>query len=219
MFAEIHKKILKSEGLEDLLTSSFFSPIRYASSFEAVLKKILEGIEFLDKAHQRNFIQSLDKKGNDWEICFWRKLRQKEIDLLIINKSHKIIIGIEIKYENGLSGEEQLSNYSKLLKEKYKEYDRFLVFLAKDTSAKILYDETYKGVINADKNLKGFGYVSWQTFYRKLKKIKTNTFPDKLIIKDLLKYLEYKNLNGFIKFNLPELSQSKINPNLKYIFN
>lgn len=219
MFAEIHKKIPRLERLEDLLTSSFFSPIRYTSSFEAVLKKILKGVEFSDEIHQRNFTQSLKKIEKDWEICFWQKLRQKEIDLIIISKTNKVIIGIEVKYQSGLSGNEQLSNYTKLLQEKYKEYDRFLVFLAKGSSAKILYDETYKSVINADKNIKGFGYVSWQIFYRELKKIQTDTLPDKLIINDLLKYLECKNLNGFIKFNLADLYQSIINPNLKYKFN
>jgi hypothetical protein len=219
MFAEIHKKIPKLERLEDLLTSSFFNPLRYTSSFEAVLKRILKGVAFSDEIHQENFTQSLEKIGDDWEICFWQKLKQKEIDLLIISKSNKVIIGIEIKYQSELSGNEQLSNYSKLLEKKYVEYDRFLVFLAKDISAKKLYDETYKGVINADKNIKGFGYVSWQNFYRELQKIKTDTLPDKLIINDLLQYLEFKNLNGFIKFNLADLNQSKINPNQKYKFN
>lgn len=219
MFAEIHKKIPKFDRLEDLLTSSFFSPIRYTSSFKAVLGKLLKNVEFSDKSHKKNFTQSLENIGSDWEIHFWRKLKQKEIDLLIISKNSKTIIGIEIKYQSGLSGSDQLSNYSKLLKEKYKEYDKFLIFLAKDMSAKVIYDETYKGVIHSDKNLKGFGYVSWQTFYRELEKIQPDTFPDKLIVKDLLKYLECKNLSGFTKFDLIELNQPKINPNLKYQFN
>ena len=218
MFAEIYKKTPKSERWEDVLTSSFFGPIRYTTTFESVLKKILIGVEFKEEAHREEFLQTLENLGDDWEIRFWEKINRKEIDVLIISKKSEAIIGIEIKYGSELSGEEQLSNYAKLLSKEYNKYSRFLIFLAKDISAKTLYETTYKGVLDSDHCIKGFGYASWQIFYRELNKIKTNNHPDKLIVTDLLKYLKFKNLDGFIEFDYEKLTSKKINLTQKYYF-
>ncbi|MFK8006881.1 MAG: PD-(D/E)XK nuclease family protein [Saprospiraceae bacterium] len=219
MFAEINKKIPKLDRWEDLLTSGFFGPLRYTSSFASVIKKLLEAVKFENKLHYNHFHLALNNLKDEWEIIFWKKLKQKEIDLLIINKKIKVVIGIEIKYESELSGNDQLSNYANLLKEKYEGYNRFLIFLAKDISAKSIYDSSYKKVIKKDEKTNGFGYVSWQMLYRKLEIIKSTTHPNKLIVNDLLKYLKSKNLHGFIRFEHEILNSPKINPHQKYLFN
>lgn len=230
MIAEIYNKVPEEwRRKEDVLTGSFFGLMRYSSSFSSILGALLSTAKFqkgkvIPKEAYRTALNSI---GENWELVFWEKLERKEIDLLLICRKTKVVIGIEVKYLSKLSSDDekeidvereesknQLAVYSRLMQKKYAGYKRFLVFLAKAAEAKDIYDMSYERVTHIE--MDGFGYCSWESFFRELGKLKLEDARDRLIAKDLKDYLAHKGLNGFTRFNLEKLGRWSVDTQLGY---
>lgn len=102
MIAELHGKISSRgtnlrETSEDNLTGNFFGALRYIP-FSKGIKKIL--LEAIDKSNFNNY------EAEEWaeKIEFWPYHKDGELDLII--DFNLVTIGIEVKYNSGLSSED-----------------------------------------------------------------------------------------------------------------
>jgi len=102
MIAELHGKISSRgtnlrETSEDNLTGNFFGALRYIP-FSKGIKKIL--LEAIDKSNFNNY------EAEEWaeKIEFWPYHKDGELDLII--DLNLVTIGIEVKYNSGLSSED-----------------------------------------------------------------------------------------------------------------
>lgn len=112
MIAEIHHKVFSN--LEDELTGNFFGIMRYIP-FQRGLKQIyMKYIHSLDES-VHGLIRSI--QTNDFDIEFWKRseLGYGEIDAYM--ELDGVGIGIEVKYQSGLSGENQLEREVSMLSE------------------------------------------------------------------------------------------------------
>jgi hypothetical protein len=203
MIAVINNK----KGDEDVLTGHFFGTIRYTSSFGVVLGKLLREAIFSSREEKDRFLNLLENSKNyrfenSVKIHFWKhkwEKSRKEPDLVI--EFDNAVILIEVKLNNGLSGDEQLSDYVEILEIDYKHKAQFLLVLAQFPKSKEIYDKSKASI----QGLKGFGYLSWQKFSNTLQDLKGD-FPDSQIIADLRDYLAAKKLDSFINFEFKDMN-------------
>ncbi|MFT9847024.1 hypothetical protein [Aneurinibacillus sp. REN35] len=148
MIAEIYNKISQSgsnlhERLEDKLTGDVFGALRYIP-FESGLKPILSRTLLHRPVEQQRFAAVLSQcSGYDYNITFWKKGRDGEIDMVL--ETGQALIGIEVKYISGLSSDDdidlseeekeavsinQLGRYSRYIGELAINKAKFLLFLA-----------------------------------------------------------------------------------------
>ena len=106
MIAELHGKISSRgtnlrETLEDNLTGNFFGSLRYIP-FSKGIKKVL--LEAIDNDCFDNY------EAEEWaeKIEFWPYHEDGELDLII--DLNLVTIGIEVKYNSGLSSEDNMTN-------------------------------------------------------------------------------------------------------------
>ncbi|RXP52257.1 hypothetical protein EC396_11420 [Lutibacter sp. HS1-25] len=233
MIAEINNKIpSKLSNSEDLLTGNFFGIIRY-TNIENTIPCIFESSTF-NKTEDNNIFDKALKsicKTQD-PFIFWPKFEGNEIDLII--ELSEYVIGIEIKYNSGLSSDDEVSNlenneiqnscnqlsrYSRMLENKYPLKKKILLFLAKENSA----SHTYYAVLNRNiiSNNVSFGFLSWQEILISLQKYNSSS-NELIIINDLIKYLNQKGFDTFksffIKENISRNSFFKFNFNEKFSF-
>lgn len=215
MIAEINNKISQtgsnlSDRLEDKLTGDFFGTIRYLP-FEFGLKQVLSSTLFPNPAEGNQFNRKIEQEtGFEYEIQFWPKHDEGEIDLiLMINRT---IIGIEVKYMSGLSSEDeddpllavtpeesrnQLARYSRLIERLEQKGAKYLIFLAPF--------RTVKNVEHAFKNRPilspgvVLGFLAWEDVLSSLEGMETMQLNEgqKLMIRDLVQLLRHK---GFFRF-------------------
>ncbi len=228
MIAEINNKIpSKLSNSEDLLTGNFFGVIRYTNIentipciFEESTFKKIENQIIFDKA-----IKSICKTQDPF--IFWPKYEGNEIDLIM--ESSDYVIGVEIKYNSGLSSDDEISNlesneiqnscnqlarYSRMLESKYPFKKKVLLFLAKENTASY----TYYSVINRNiiSNNISFGFLTWQQILISLEKY-SSPQNESILINDLIKYLKKKGFDTFKSFSLKEtISQNSF---FKFKFN
>ena len=103
-------------------------------------------------------------------------------------------IGIEVKYQSGLSGENQLEREVSMLSEWCKSEEKILILVAVESDAREIYQRNYRKECFADVHL---AYITWQDILSGLDEIKTvNQFED-LMVEDLKGLLREK---GFMSF-------------------
>lgn len=211
MIAEIYKKAhFEIEGKEDILTGNFFGALSYTERFGDMLGPILRKVNFgiEPNAQYSSDLASIDR-FDQYEIKFWEKFDwlkgKKEPDLLL--EFQDFVICIEVKYHSGLSGSDQLATYAKLLRQHYANPSKriWLVFLAKQPHAKEVFESQQKDIEKI--GIDGFGYLSWQHVHEALRELKPDQLYAQRIQKDLLGYLQSKNLNGFTKFPVETYEQ------------
>lgn len=215
MIAELNNKIpSKLSTSEDLLTGNFFGIIRY-TNIENTIPCVFESSTF-DKIEDENiFAEAMTSicKSQD-PFNFWPKYESDEIDLII--ELNEYVIGVEIKYNSGLSSDDEISNlnnneiqnsynqlakYSRMLESKYPLKKKVLLFLAKENTVSYTYYSVLKR--NIISNNVSFGFLSWQEILISLEKY--NSPPNELIIvNDLIKYLKKKGFDTFKSFNINE---------------
>jgi hypothetical protein len=233
MIAEIYNKIpSKLSNSEDLLTGNFFGIIRY-TNIENTIPCIFEASTFNNTEDKKKFNKALKSICNTKDpFIFWPKYDGNEIDLII--ELNEYVIGIEIKYNSGLSSDDKVSNlenneiqnscnqlarYSRMLESKYPKRKKVLLFLAKENSA----SHTYYSVLhrNIISNNVSFGFLSWQEILISLKKY-NSSLNEFIIINDLIKYLNQKGFDTFKSFFIKETisrnSFFKFNFNEKFSF-
>lgn len=203
MIAEIYKKAnFETEGKEDILTGNFFGAIAYTECFGDMLGPILRKVSFgtPDNAQYLSDLASVDR-ADDYKIKFWEKFDwlkgKKEPDLFLEFKD--FVICIEVKYHSGLSGIDQLETYARLLEKHYAHTAKriWLIFLAKQPYAREIF-ELQEDI--GEIGINGFGYLSWQNVHEVIRKLAPTPLYARRIQKDLLEYLQAKQLNGFTTF-------------------
>ncbi len=215
MIAEINNKVPSQlSNSEDLLTGNFFGIIRY-TNIENTIPCIFESSTF-NKIEDKNIFDEAMKsicKSQD-PFSFWPKYEGNEIDLII--ELNDYVIGVEIKYNSGLSSDDEISNvenneiqnsynqlarYSRMLESKYPFKKKVLLFLAKENTVSY----TYYSVLgrNIISNNVSFGFLSWQEILISLEKYNSPS-NELIIINDLIKYLIQKGFDTFKSFNIKE---------------
>lgn len=220
MIAEIRGKVNTnntnlSELREDELTGNFFGSLRYIP-FNKGMKKILRNA--IRPYELQNvidsIIDSIDTSYWDDNLFLWDKVHENHAvtELDVRMDFENICIGIEVKYQSGLSSEDdktdvnvsaensrnQLSKEARVLRKIAPDKTKLLLLLADETVCA----ETIKGVKSIDEV--HLGYISWQEVLVQLKKLTDlNTF-EKLIIEDLIELLERKGFLRFDNFNILE---------------
>ena len=201
MIAELRGKI--ESNLEDELTGNFFGTLRY-TGFEKILQPLF--IKCIRPAELANKIKNI--RGGYWDdkISFWPYDSPAEIDVLL--DFEEILIGIEVKYQSGLSTDDQLEREAKILKKKANGREKVLILLAPESTCLEIVTKRRCNMI-----FKEFGvnlsYISWEEVSDELTKLQLNNF-DALIAEDLIKLLKIKGFESFRSFEVVgELKSSK----------
>lgn len=189
MIAEIHHKVFSN--LEDELTGNFFGTMRYIP-FQRGLKQIfIRYIHSLDES-VGDLIRSM--RTNDFDIEFWKRseLGYGEIDGYM--EVDGVGIGIEVKYQSDLSGENQLEREASMLSEWCKSGEKILILVAKESDAREIYQRNYQKECFEDVHL---AYITWQDILLGLDAVRIENQFEDLMVKDLKRLLVEK---GFISF-------------------
>ena len=204
MIAELRGKIENNK--EDELTGNFFGTLRY-TGFEKILQPLfvrcIRPTELADKL--KNI------RGGYWDdkIHFWPYDLLGEIDVLL--DFEEILICIEVKYQSGLSSDDQLEREAEILQNKANGREKILIFLAPEsTCLEIVTNRRRKDIFNE------FGvnlsYISWENVSDELNKLQLTDF-DALIAKDLIDLLKLKGFESFRSFDslnfLPKVEEDK----------
>lgn len=193
MIAELCGKIENNK--EDELTGNFFGTLRY-TGFEKILQPLL--VKCIRPAELANMIKNI--RGGYWDdkISFWPYDSPAEIDVLL--DFEEILIGIEVKYQSGLSGDDQLEREAKILKKKANGREKVLILLAPESTCLEIVTKRRCNMI-----FKEFGvnlsYISWEEVSDELTKLQLTDF-DALIAEDLIKLLKIKGFETFRSFDV-----------------
>ncbi|MBJ8072709.1 hypothetical protein [Bacillus cereus] len=206
MIAEIHGKVSSdgsnlSERLEDKLTGDIFGSLRYLP-YRKGLYQLLSGTKFLNNSHKQLFLESINLVQEEYvyeSFSFWQKRRHSEIDLVLdLGKS---VLGIEVKYNSGLSSENQLEREAFDLIQINKVVSKFLILVGVEPEVNYIVSQ-----VNSRNKIPStviFGYLSWQDILEQFITIlyseKMNP-PEKLIIQDMVHLLERKGFKRFKDF-------------------
>lgn len=211
MLAEIHGKISSSgsnltDKLEDNLTGMIFGGLRYLS-FQNGLGKI-----FAKGVNNEELGQKLQNLTYDmWaeNISFWPYDKEGEIDVIIDFES--VIIGIEVKYQSGLSSDDeiynskedietnisknQLAREANILKNKAPHKQKILLFIADCKVCKTVCDNVLeRNIIAKDVSLT---YISWQDFLFQMQQLTISDPFQRVIIQDMIQLLSKKGFDVF----------------------
>ena len=216
MIAEINKKLRDTgiERLEDELTGNFFGNIRYLS-FNKGLKQILKNCIYPKELSEA--FECVD--ADDWseKIIFWPKYPHEEkwIEPDVLLDFDDITIFIEVKYNSGLSSDDdvdnslkddeherehsanQLARQARLLERIAGNKKKLLILMAQESSVHQIYTDV------KNRNLLGnvaFGYITWQKVFDALKIIECTNSYEKVILDDLAELLRTKGFEGFRNF-------------------
>lgn len=231
MIAEINGKISSrgtnlTETLEDNLTGNFFGSLRYIP-FSKGIKRIL-----IEVISEDNF----DKyELEEWaeRIEFWPYHKEGELDAVI--NLNLVTIGVEVKYNSGLSSDDealneykkiensnnQLARESRIIKELAKEKGTkpILLFIARENKAKdIVQDVMDKDIIEKDVQLE---YISWEDICLIIEKLRESTemnYFERIVIDDIYRLLVKKGFNSFKSFESVINSKTIIEDGY-YLFN
>lgn len=224
MIAEIKGKISSSgsnlnDRLEDNLTGNVFGALRYIP-FDLAMKQIL--VNAIYPRSLGTYIQRVQADFWNNNIEFWPYDEEGELDAII--DFEDILIGIEVKFLSGLSSDDsmdfsetsketsiedeknksqhQLSRESRIISKKGNNKKKLLIFIANSSTCSYVYEDTIKReLIESDVEL---GYITWQSFFHELTKLKLDNEFHNLVIEDLIKLLKRKGLDQFRDMNLDE---------------
>lgn len=227
MLAELNNKISKngfnlSNRLEDQLTGDFFGNLRYLP-FEKGMREILRrATPVWGKLDLDNELKQLGEIG-EWHdrITFWPYDEEGEIDVVLT--LDQLLIGIEVKYESGLSSVDEDNEESKTIKDSKNQLIRemrilrkrvkvnenpFMIFIARQESCQSICESVKKQYLEKQvpKHMNLYS-LSWEDILETLKEIqhtkKLNCY-EQVIIGDLIKLLEKKGFSIFKGFTLEQ---------------
>lgn len=214
MIADLHGKISSrgtnlTETLEDNLTGNFFGALRYLPFSKGIKKILLKVIE------EDSFDQY---EAEEWaeRIQFWPYYDEGELDLVI--NLNLITIAIEVKYNSGLSSDDEVSNSDKRSEQSKNQLAResrivkelaenngttpILLFIAKENEGKEIVSNVKSRNIIEEGVI--FKFISWEDIYLIIEEIymsKELTYFEKIVIKDIYKLLIKKGFDSFKEFN------------------
>lgn len=213
MIAELHGKISSRgtnlrETLEDNLTGNVFGSLRYIPFSKGIKKILLETIE--EKYFNKNELEEWAER-----IEFWPYHKDGELDLII--SLDLVTIAIEVKYNSGLSSDDdisneegskkrsknQLSRESRVIKE-FAEARRtapILLFVAReDKGEEIINNIMDRNIIEDGVILK---FISWENICASIENLYKSvglSYFEKIVIEDIYKLLVKKGFNRFKDF-------------------
>lgn len=211
MVEEFYGKISRSgsnlsDSLEDKLTGDFFGTLRYMDFCDG-LQPILCGALRKSEKQQAESQAAIQLIGNanctnikdEEHIKFWPKHDLGELDVLL--EFDNCYIGIEVKFQSGLSSDDQLIREANILCDLPKDKKKILLFIAKHESCISVYRKYKKDI---SKQGVHFVFASWEDILQSMKDIlnggKGNnyTFGQKLMISDLIRLLTRKDFETFL---------------------
>lgn len=219
MIAEIHNKISStgsnlSDRLEDQLTGDFFGTMKYIP-YNCGLQKILG--------------YNVGGDNEEPKYHFWKRLKDAnnstvEPDLILEFKN--AVIGIEVKYNSGLSSndseegaEQSLKDDSKEIKESnnqlvrearaiIKEYNnksKHLIFIAQDNYCSQVFEEANTKIKQECREEVSFEVISWSDIYDRISELLNAAKGyEFIILNDILALLEKKGFDRFKSFVLKD---------------
>lgn len=208
MIAEIYHKNISY--LEDELTGNFFGTMRYMP-FDRGLRRIFSNYVVSDDAQVKDII--LNACDEEFDIEFWKRSDNGLVEIDIYIPLSNAGIGIEVKYQSGLSGDNQLEKEAKFFSEECcKGKDKILLFIARDEDAKKIYEQNKDKEIFTEVHL---AYISWQDILLGLDEIIVTSSYEKKMVEDLKQLLIEK---GFIAFDGFECELPVVKEELFYEF-
>lgn len=209
MIAEIHGKISSSgsnlsDRMEDKLTGNFFGNLRYLP-YEKGFKLLLDEI-IIHKGNSEELLDEICNVRNSFisdKIKFWPSHVNAELDLSI--DLENLFIGVEVKYESGLSSDDQLLRELKVINDKGKKKKGLLLFIAQSKGIAEGVDviDRLEGYSYLLDNI-SFAYITWEDIYEIYNQLNLEFYNDyeKLIIEDIIKLLKSKGFEKFKSFEL-----------------
>ena len=211
MVEEFYGKISRSgsnlsDSLEDKLTGDFFGTLRYMDFCDG-LQPILCGALRKSEKQQAESQAAIQLIGNvnctnisdEEHIKFWPKHDRGELDVLL--EFDNCYIGIEVKFQSGLSSDDQLIREANILCDLPKDKKKILLFIAKHESCISVYRKYKKDI---SKQGVHFVFASWEDILQSMKDILNGgkgsnyTFGQKLMISDLIRLLTRKDFDTFL---------------------
>ena len=211
MVEEFYGKISRSgsnlsDNLEDKLTGDFFGTLRYLEFCDGLQPILCGALRISEKQQEtsRDAIQLLKNVNctnirDEEHIKFWPKHDLGELDVLL--DFDNCCIGIEVKFNSGLSSDDQLIREAEILCDLAKDKAKILLFIAGHESCVSVY-RAYKAVIR--KQGVCFVFASWEDILQSMKDLLNGgneskyTFGQRLMISDLVRLLTRKGFDTFL---------------------
>ena len=211
MVEEFYGKISRSgsnlsDSLEDKLTGDFFGTLRYMDFCDGLQPILCGALRKSEKqqAESQAAIQLIENVNctnikDEEHIKFWPKHDLGELDVLL--DFDNCCIGIEVKFQSGLSSDDQLIREANILCDLPKEKKKILLFIAKHESCISVYRKYKKDI---SKQGVHFVFASWEDILQSMKDIlhggkgSKYTFGQKLMISDLVRLLTRKGFDTFL---------------------
>ena len=210
MVEEFYGKISRSgsnlsDNLEDKLTGDFFGTLRYMDFYDGLQPILCGALRKSEKQQEtsQDAIQLLKKVNctnirDEEYIKFWPKHDLGELDVLL--DFDNCCIGIEVKFQSGLSSDDQIIREAEILCDLAEDKKKILLFIAGHESCVSVYRE-YKDDIGKDVC---FVFVSWEDILQSMKDLLSGgkgskyTFGQRLMISDLVRLLTRKGFDTFL---------------------
>ena len=211
MVEEFYGKISRSgsnlsDSLEDKLTGDFFGTLRYMDFCDGLQPILCGALRKSEKqqAESQAAIQLIENVNctnikDEEHIKFWPKHDLGELDVLL--EFDNCYIGIEVKFQSGLSSDDQLIREANILCDLAKDKKKILLFIAKHESCISVYRKYKKDI---SKQGVHFVFASWEDILQSMKDIlhggkgSNYTFGQKLMIRDLVRLLTRKDFETFL---------------------
>ena len=211
MVEEFYGKISRSgsnlsDNLEDKLTGDFFGTLRYMDFYDGLQPILCGALRKSEKQQEtsQDAIQLIENVNctnirDEEHIKFWPKHDLGELDVLL--EFDNCYIGIEVKFQSGLSSDDQLIREAEILCDLAKDKEKILLFIAGHESCVSVY-RAYKNVIR--KQGVCFVFVSWEDILQSMKDLLSGgkgskyTFGQRLMISDLVRLLTRKGFDTFL---------------------
>ena len=211
MVEEFYGKISRSgsnlsDNLEDKLTGDFFGTLRYMDFCDGLQPILCGALRKSEKqqTESKAAIQLIENVNctnikDEEHIKFWPKHDLGELDVLL--EFDNCYIGIEVKFQSGLSSDDQLIREANILCDLPKDKKKILLFIAKHESCISIYRKYKKDI---SKQRVHFVFASWENILQSLKDILNGgkgskyTFGQKLMISDLIRLLTRKDFDTFL---------------------
>ena len=211
MVEEFYGKISRSgsnlsDSSEDKLTGDLFGTLRYMDFCDGLQPILCGALRKSEKqqAESKAAIQLIENVNctnikDEEHIKFWPKHDLGELDVLL--EFDNCYIGIEVKFQSGLSSDDQLIREANILCDLPKDKKKILLFIAKHESCISVYRKYKKDI---SKQGVHFVFASWEDILQSMKDILNGgkgskyTFGQKLMISDLVRLLTRKDFDTFL---------------------
>lgn len=234
MIAEIHNKISStgsnlSDRLEDQLTGDFFGTLRYIP-YNRGLQKIIRC--------------NGNEDNEDPKYHFWKRLKDDnnstvEPDLIL--EFENAVIGIEVKYNSGLSSNDleedyeeqsaidnseeikesnnQLVREARAIIKEYKNKSKHLIFIAQDNYCVQVFEDANSKIKQECDGKISFEAISWSDIYDRVCDLLNEAKGyENIILNDIRALLEKKGFDRFKSFSLSDKENFEIAGDLYYEF-